>query len=193
MNELVKPGEGVLFMKIGSHAQEALSDIIARKSEEIRATGYGMWGYGGNTCHPSSMVQPFARTFAEHGRTIHLFMQAMNSNHRAEPLAAAQFSVDGIKWEDIPETIEVRGSRYALVIGGLHENKFVLPLDQTRVPIGPSMGRVGSRYLRGRVDKACLEITEAPERANESDPKEVEINLVAELCEPYAVFLRGQR
>jgi len=193
VNKYVRPGEGLLFMKIGTHAGEDLAAIIARKTEEIRCTGFGMWGYGGNTCHPTSMVQPFARIFAERSRTIHLCMQEMDSNHRADPLAAAEFSVDGIKWQEIPETIEVRGSRYALMIDHLHEERFMLPLDQTRVPVGPSMGRLGSRYIQGRVDKACLEVIEAPEVANQGDPREIEINLVAELRDPFAVFLRGER
>lgn len=193
MSDYVKPGEGLLFMKIGSHAQEGLAEIIARKSEEIRRTGFGMWGYGGNTCHPTSMVQPFARSFADRGRTIHLLMEEMTSNHIADPLSAAEYSADGLSWEPIPATIDVRGSRYALVIDRLHEERLTLPLDQTRVSVGPSMGRVGSRYVKGRVDKACLEVTEAPELSNEADPRRVEISLVAELREPYAVFLRGQR
>ena len=67
-----------------------------------------------------------------------------------------------------------------------------ITLDQTRVPVGPSMGRVGSRYLRGQVDKACLEILDRPEAVNEGDPKEIEISLVAELAPPYAVFLRNR-
>ena len=193
MNEYIKPGEGLLFMKIGSHAREDLADIIARKTEEIRRTGFGMWGYGGNTCHPSAMVQPFARNFAERGHTIHLLMEEMASNHFAEPLSAAEYSVDGLSWQDIPSTIDVRGSRYALVINRLHEERLVLPLDQTRVSVGPSLGRIGSRYVKGRVDKACLEVLDAPEVSNENEPRQVEISVVADLCEPYAVFLRGQR
>lgn len=192
MNEIVKPGAGVLFMKIGTHANESLADIIARKTEEIRRTGFGMWGYGGNTCHPGSMVQPFARTFAQRGRTIFLCMEQMNSNHFGEGIAA-QFSVDGLTWSDIPDTIEVRGSRYALVIEGLRANRFTLPLDQTRVPVGPSTGRLGSRYIKGRVDKACLEVLDTQEISNEADPRTIDIDLVAKLKEPYAVFLRGQR
>jgi len=179
-------------MKIGTHANESLADIIARKSEEIRKTGFGMWGYGGNTCHPASMVQPFARTFAGQGQTIHLCMEEMNSNHFGKGVAA-EYSIDGITWKEIPETIEVRGSRYALVIDELREEKFDLPLDQTRVPVGPSTGRLGSRYIRGRVDKACLEILAAPELTNEADSKTIEIDLVARLTDPYAVFLRGER
>src|SRR5690606_22183639 len=100
--------------------------------------GFGMWGYGGNTCHPSTMVQPFAESFAEQGRTIHLYMQEMDSKHFAEPLCADEFSADGLRWERIPDCIEVCGSRYALMIRDLHEAKFQLPLDQTRVPVGPS-------------------------------------------------------
>lgn len=195
MSNIIHPGAGILFMKVGTHAQETLEDIIKRKSEEIKQTGYGMWGYGGNTCHPTSMVQPFARRFAEAGEPIHLCMEAMTSNHFAEPLCAAEYSADGVTWQIIPDTIEVRGSRYALVISELREDVFDLPLDMTRVPVGPSAGRLGSRYINGRVDKACLEVLDGPERSNEAmeRPKERPINLVAELKAPYAVFLRNYR
>jgi hypothetical protein len=193
VNEILEAGSGVLFMKIGTHAREDLVDIIARKTDEIRRTGFGMWGYGGNTCHPSSMVQPFATRVAQRGRTIHLCMEEMHSSHVAEPLCAAEYSADGVNWREIPETIEVRGSRYALVIDNLHAERFMPPLDQTCVPVGPSTGRLGSRYLKGRVDKACLEVLAAPQLTNDTDPREIEISLVATLKDPYAVFLRGQR
>lgn len=192
MNDIVRPGSGLLFMKIGTHANETLAEIIARKTGEIRNTGYGMWGYGGNTCHPTSMVQPFARSFVERGRTIHLCMEEMNSNHFGEGVAD-EFSANGMDWEKIPETIEVRGSKYALLIEDLHAQRFQLPLDQTRVPVGPSTGRLGSRYIQGRVDKACLEVMDAPELTNEGKPRTIDIDLVATLRAPYAVFLRGQR
>lgn len=193
MSAIIRPGEGILFMKVGTHAQEGLAEIIARKTEEIRSTGFGMWGYGGNTCHPTSMVQPFASIFAEQGRQIHLCMEEMESNHYAEPLCSAEYSVNGVDWEEIPQSIQVRGSKYALVIDRLHEDSFKLRLDQTRVAVGPSMGRVGSRYIQGRVDKACLEVIEHPEISNEAPAREIDIGLVARLVDPYAVFLRGQR
>jgi hypothetical protein len=192
VNELVKPGAGLLFMKVGTHANETLADIISRKTQEIRETGFGMWGYGGNTCHPGSMVQPFARSFTQRGQPIYLCMEEMNSSHFGAGVAA-EYSVDGLTWQDIPPTIEVRGSRYALVIDELREEQFTLPLDQTRVPVGPSTGRLGSRYVKGRVDKACLEVLDIPELTNEADPSEIKIHLVARLRDPYAVFLRGQR
>jgi hypothetical protein len=193
VNKIIKPGSGVLFMKVGTHANESLSDIIKRKSKEIKETGFAMWGYGGNTCHPSSMVQPFAKSFAARGQTIHLVMEQMNSNHFAEPLCAAEYSTDGVSWNAVPDTIQVRGSRYALMINKLHEEEFELPLDQTRVPIGPSSGRLGSKYINGRVDKACLEILDEPVRLNDQPPTDRQINLVAELLDPFAVFLRNYR
>jgi hypothetical protein len=191
MNEIIRPGSGVLFMKVGTHANEGLDDIIKRKSQEIKDTGFAMWGYGGNTCHPSSMVQPFAQSFA--GRPIHLVMEPMKSNHFAEQLAAAEYSKDNINWKKIPNSINVLGSRFALVIEDLHEADFMLPLDQTRVPVGPSSGRVGSKYISGRVDKACLEILNEPVLLNDQEPIQRKIGLVAKLRDPYAVFLRNYR
>lgn len=193
MTTIVKPGAGLLFMKVGTHAQETLEDIIARKSKEIEDTGYAMWGYGGNTCHPRTMVQPFAEDLAARQQPIVLCMQAMESKHFAEPLRANEFSPDGINWQLIPPTIHVLGSRYALVIKGLRSEQHNLPLNQTKVAVGNSRGRLGSRYIQGRVDKACLEVIDEPERTNDPDTSLIKIDLVAELAEPYAVFLRDHK
>lgn len=193
MSAIIEPGAGVLYMKVGTHAQESLEDIVERKSKEIKEAGYGMWGYGGNTCHPSTMVQPFAREFQARGQRIHLVMEEMNSKHFAEPHCAAEYSVDGLRWKRVPEEIEVRGSRYALTIKNLRRDEIALPLHLTRVPVGPSTGRVGSRYVQGRVDKACLVIDPAGEWPAEEGGDEREIGLVAELVKPYAVYLRNYR
>ena len=192
MNQIIQPGAGILFMKIGKHANEDLASIIKRKTKEIDDAGLAMWGYGGSTCHPSSMVQPFAETFAAQGKPIHLVMEAMNSQHFAETASAKEFSVDGVNWQDIPSPINVVGSRYALVIKKLHEEHFTLPLNQTRIPVGRSQGKIGNKYIQGRVDKACLEVMDKPVLSNQ-EVKERPISLVAELYAPYAVFLRGYR
>lgn len=189
MTKIIRPGAGILFMKVGIHAQESLKDIIARKTKEIEKTGYGLWGYGGNTCHPTTMVQPFSEEIHKRNEPIFLVMQEMESNHQADQIRAKEFSSDSVTWEKIPETINVLGSRYALKIKSLREENHVLPLDQTRVAVGNCTGRLGSRYIKGRVDKACLVVLEEPEFSNE-EPVSKKISLVAELAEPYAVFLR---
>jgi hypothetical protein len=188
MNDIVKPGAGILFMKVGTHAQETLDDIIERKRKEIQDAGYALWGYGGNTCHPLTMVQPFAHESIEQTGAIYLCMEPMNSKHFAVPERAVEFSRDGAKWEEIPPSINVRGSRFALAIENLDQADFSLPLAQTEVAIGMSMGRAGDRYISGRVDKGCLRVLDEPIPGEE--PQDRHIGLSAKLVEPYAVLLR---
>ncbi len=190
MSDIIRPGAAVLFMKVGTHAQEDLESIIARKQKEIADAGYAMWGYGGATCHPRTMVQPFAEEQEEKGQPIVLVMQQMNSQHFAEQLRARRYSEDGVTWRNVPAGINVLGSRYALVLKDLRREEHFLNLDKTKVAIGPSRGRVGSLYVSGRADKACLEVLDGPLPTNRPAVKDTEISLVAELRQPYAVFLR---
>jgi hypothetical protein len=190
MTNIIKPGAGILFMKVGTHAGEELADIIRRKRKEIDDAGFALWGYGGNTCHPRTMVQPFVEEQRAKGQPIYLVMHEMNSRHFAEQLRARQYSVDGANWTEVPAAINALGSRFALVLKDLREEKHSLPLAQTRVAIGPNRGRLGSRYIQGQADKACLEVLEKAESVNEAEIRSIDINLVAELGEPYAVFLR---
>jgi hypothetical protein len=135
------------------------------------------------------MVQPFARSYEERGGVIYLCMHEMNSRHFAEQVSADEFSEDGITWQRVPRGITVLGSRYALVIKNLRREDFDLPLNATKVAVGNSMGARGSNYIRGRVDKACLTVVD--EASAGGDEAGVHINLVAELVEPYAVYLRN--
>lgn len=186
----LKARQGLLYMKIGSHARESLEDIIARKTKEIEDAGFAFWGYGGNTCHPQVMVQPFARTCSERGEVIYLCMQPMDSKHFAEPIRATEFSVDGMSWQTIHPKVNVVGSRYALVIEKLRREEFELPLNRTVVAIGNSRGKSGSQYVSGRVDKACLEVIDGDNAEQPEAP--VKIGWVAEICDPFAVYLRNQ-
>jgi hypothetical protein len=190
MHQLIRPGQGFLYMKVGTHAKETLEDIIKRKSKEIEQAGYAMWGYGGNTCHPQTMVQPFARECQAAGGTIYLCMEEMNSTHFAEPIRADEYSADGRTWHEIDPNIRVLGSRYALIIKNLRRQVFNLPLRQSTVAIGNSIGASGDRYIRGRVDKACLRLTSADLAGDEGEQRR--IGLVAEIAEPFAVFVRNK-
>jgi hypothetical protein len=188
----VEPGAGLLYMKVGTHAQETLTDIIARKTKEIENEGFAFWGYGGSTCHPTTMVQPFAKAYEQRGRTLYLVMEPMESKHFADPIRADEYSVDGITWNEIPPAIGALGSRYALVISSLETQDFELALNMTKVALGRSEGAAGSKYIKGRVDKACLEVLGAGS-AFPDEERMVKIGLVAELKRPYAVFLRNRR
>jgi len=179
----IESGDKVLFMKIGIHANEPLESIIERKQKEIQDEGFAFWGYGGNTCHPTRMVQPFA---LDATGPIVLAMEPMVSNHFADPIRAEQYSADGITWQEVPAGINCRGSRHALLIDSLEPASFDLDLSRTRVAIGPSMGKAGVDYVKARVDKACLEIVDTPQ----GDSALRHIGFQATLADPYAVFLR---
>ena len=45
MSQTIEPGDGLLYMKVGTHAQESLEDILRRKTKEIESKGYAFWGY----------------------------------------------------------------------------------------------------------------------------------------------------
>lgn len=192
MSQIIRPNASILFMKIGIHAREPLDEIIQRKLKEIDDAGVSFWGYGGSTCHPTSMVQPFAQEQAELKRPIYLVMQKMESNHWAEPVPADEFSVDGRNWQPIPKGVQVRGSRYALVIDDLQEADLQLPLGRAHVALGPSEGRLAKDYIAGRVDKACLTLDETVDLPLAPDEPSTPIGLVAKLQTPYAVFLRNK-
>lgn len=195
MSDIIAPGNGILYMKVGTHAGETLESIIRRKTEEIEKAGVSFWGYGGNTCHPESMVQPFARSFQERGKPVYLCMEEMDSRHWGVSARADEYSINGITWEIIPEAINVIGSRYALVIQELGRADFDLRLDKTRVAIGNSMGRLGQKYIQGRVDKACLEVIEANKNEGSETAKKAiqHIGLVAKLAPPFAVYVRNTK
>jgi hypothetical protein len=190
MPDLITPGQGLLFMKVGTHANETLDSIITRKTQEIEDEGYAMWGYGGNTCHPRTMVQPFAESFQLRGGCIYLCMEEMNSRHFAEQIRAGYFSEDGLAWQSMPSGINVLGSRFALVIEDLRRDEFELPLASTRIAIGPSRGRPGDKYLKGQVDKACLEVVGDSTHPAVANSPTKRIGLKARLRPPYAVFLK---
>ena len=179
-------GSPVIFMKVGTHAQEPLELIVERKRRELKDAGMIFWGYGGNTCHPQTFVRPFAMEHAEAGRAVQLVMQKMSSKHSADPVLAKEYSEDGVVWRSVPKGIQVRGSTYAMVLGSLEEDDFRLDLGSIRVAYGKSRGLLGSEYLRGHVDKGCFEVVASSGPAS----NRVQIELVAKVVDPYAVFLR---
>ena len=180
--------DAIIFMKVGRHAGEDFEAIIERKRREYDAAGMILWGYGGGTLHPIQRVQPFARLKVKEGNRITLVMQEIDSNHPDTEVYATEFSRDGETWEPIPKGIRVTGSRYALVLDEIKAGDLDIDLGEYRVGGGPSAGKIGSEYIKGRVDKGCLERVGAPNEEGHS--KVIRSTFTAKLKEPYAVLLR---
>ena len=186
--DILAPGSHFIYMKVGTHAQESLADIIERKKKELDAAGKIFWGYGGPTCHPTLAVQPFAKEALETGHAIYLAMRPMESRHFADPKLAEEYSDDGVVWKPIPEGITVKGSRYALVLNSFEEADIDLDLASVHVGVGVSRGKVGSNYVKGQVDKGCFIVDKTMRDPN--GPRIEPIRLLARIEKPYAVFLR---
>lgn len=191
MNAPFNRGQGVIFMKVGLHAQETIEDIIARKQREYDQAGVIFWGYGGNTCHPRTMVQPFVRNQEENGNQVLLIMNKMDSKHEAAPEIAQEYSEDGVNWVHIPSGVEVRGSRYAMVLDKLEFEEFDVNIDDFEVGIGVSRGRRADGYMAGQVDKGCFIYTPPETHLTPAQHVVKPIGLVARVKAPYAVFLRN--
>lgn len=182
-------GAGLLFMKVGLHAGETFEEILERKRREYQNTGMIFWGYGGNTCHPTNIVQPFARMNIEKGENIYIVMEEINSHHPPTRIIAAEYSADGIRWQPIPAGIEVRNSRYAVILDELQDGDLDIDLSEYDVAVGPSQGKAAGDYIFGRVDKGCITKGQVPTTLRKPHIKK--IRHMARIMDPYAVFLRN--
>ncbi len=76
----------------------------------------------------------------------------------------------------------------------LKREELTLSLANAKVAIGLSKGRPAGRYIKGQVDKACLEVLGSPlPDLRPEEKREIKIGLVAKLKPPYAVLLRDHR
>jgi hypothetical protein len=120
-----------------------------------------------------------------------IIMQKMNSKHDAPPEVAKQYSDDGVNWQPIPKGIEVRGSRFALVLDELKLEEFDVDIGELEVGVGPNRGRRADQYLIGQADKGCFVYSprEVPIASEEKTIKR--IGLVARVKPPFAVFVKN--
>jgi hypothetical protein len=118
-------------------------------------------------------------------------MQKMDSKHTAPPEVAKEYSDDGVIWKPIPQGIEVRGSRFALVLDELRFEEFDVDLGELEVGVGPSRGKRGDRYLVGQNDKGCFVFSEREFPVPPEERKVKAVSLVARVKSPFAVLLRN--
>lgn len=183
--------KNIIFMKYGVHASETVASIVKRKQQEIAATGYSYWGYGGNFCHPLTQVQPFAQEVLAKGEKLYLVMSYTESKLNNEPQRCNHYSIDGSTWVAFDPAINVLGSKFALCIKDLQICDFELDLADYEVAVGASKGKPLNEYIRFRVDKACACLREqgGSDTGNASsldatpDAKTREVNLAQEVSQ----------
>ena len=147
--------KNIIFMKYGVHAGEKVEDIINRKMREIENAQKMFWGYGGTICNPKSQVQPFLESNINKNEKTYLLMAYTPSEFRNSEDKAESYSVDNVNWDEIPQGIHVKGSKYAIVCKNIKRCDFQIDLADYIVPIGNSKGRTLSDYIKGHLDKGC--------------------------------------
>lgn len=176
--------KNIIIMKCGTHASEKIEDIFKRKKEEELKSGYIYWGYGGTLCHPLNQAQPFCND----NRKVYLLLTPTNSELNNEPKRAYYFSTNNKIWKNIDPNINVYGSKYALVIKNLQKCDFEIDLNDYEIAIGNSKEKNLADYLNGRVDKACATKRKSNNLSTKS--KKVKIVMIAELMNPYSIFVK---
>jgi len=184
--------EAIVFMKLGYHAKQDKVSIIERKKLEFKKAGVMFWGYGGTACHPEMQVQQFVKDMHLQERKVFLAMSFTKSKPGMDNKSSLRYSVDKLNWNNVPDGIEVTGSKHAIICSELINCDINIDLNHYKVAIGASKGRKASDYIKGQSDKGCL----ANSNDDPSDPSQiiksnvVKISLLAEIVEPYAVFMQ---
>ena len=179
--------KNIIFMKYGVHASESVEQIIERKKKEVQSAKRMFWGYGGTLCHPLNQVQPFLQENMSRNEKTYLVMAYTPSEMNSQTLETEFFSQNKNDWSRIPKGIHVYGSKYAIVCKNIERCDFIMDLSNYDSPVGNSKGRPLSEYINGRIDKAC---GHWDGKAKDRLSSPVHITLCAEICDPYAVFLR---
>lgn len=178
--------KNIIIMKCGTHASEKIEDIFKRKKEEEQKNGYIYWGYGGTLCHPLNQAQPFCN----YNEKVYLLLTPTNSELNNEPKKSKYFSINNKTWKNIDTNVNVYGSKYALVIKNLQKCDFEIDLSNYEIAIGNSKGKNLADYLNGRVDKACAIKRKYSNLSTEL--KKIKIVMIAELINPYSVFVKEE-
>ena len=178
----------IVLMKVGYHTDETLDDIIERKANEEEECGKIFWGYGGTVCHPLTQIKPFVRRALDQALRPMLVMAFTPSRFaKADSEWAREMSVDNKVWTRIPASAYVKGSRYAIICRNFERVNMQIDLRAYEVAVGQKKGMQLSEYIRHRVDKACAFLVREP---HQEGAKGLGISYVADLVEPYAVFVR---
>ncbi len=170
----------VIIMKYGVHADENVDNIIKRKQKEIEDNGFCFWGYGGVLLHPVNQVQPFCKD-----DDVYLLLTRTKSDFIGNSKRSKSYSINNKEYKNIPSSINVYGSKYALVFTQLKEYNKDINLCDYKVGIGNSKDKPLVDYFKFRVDKAC-----ATKCDNSLKEKLVHIDYIAKLKYPYSVFVK---
>jgi len=184
--------ENILFMKVGPHSGFELDEIIKMKKGEEEAHGKFFWGYAGTLCHPFKVVN-FVKQSLKYGKRPMMVMAYTPSKYFSSTTGRIkEYSIDRTRWIPLPEGVVLIGCKYAVIGEGLRQTQILIDLNSYAVWNGGQVtlwgnpGRLLGDYLKGQVNKARAVLLPNSSKS----PRYTQISYIAEIVEPYCVFLR---
>ncbi|MCT4611832.1 MAG: hypothetical protein N4A47_00515 [Clostridia bacterium] len=174
--------KNIIVMKVGPHNDMSLSEIITTKKDEETLHGVHFWGYSGVFCHPRK-VQEFCKNSINKGIVPKLILIETKSTYNSDIGFINNYSEDGVNYEKFNGPVQLQGAQFSFVTKRLKKlNNF--SISNYNVVGGKNDGKSLDTHLRFRVNKSFATIKH--ENLNDEG---VEV-LVAELVEPYAIWLK---
>lgn len=176
----------------GPYNGHPLTEIVERKQQDIQKCGWCLWAYGGSgPAHPEKQVRRLATEYGVEGR-LPLLMPNTGKRWPDNGVSFHSFVVSRTaEAESIPpEMSPVTGgpSSWAFKIASLKFSEdAVIDVDRYVAPYsqrGPQQPL--AEHLKFAFGRACAAL--GPQPVGVMDRRRVEV--VAELVEPYAVFLQ---
>jgi hypothetical protein len=178
----------IIYLPGGVHANEEINSIVERKIKEINKNGFMFFGYNGTLLHPNSQVVPFGKKNHKNNNKTYVLISAIKKDYQKFVIKAKDYTINRVEWFDIPENINVLGSKYALVCSNIKPCSFDIDLNDYVIARGKHKNERFAEVYSTRLDSVCAHYN--PENKKEINKKIVHIDYIAELTEPYGVFVR---
>lgn len=171
----------IIVMKVGPHSNMSLDEIIDSKNHEEVGNGVHYWGYSGVFCRPKQ-TQEFCKNSILNGNNPKIVLIETKSPYNSEIGFINEYSVDNISYKKFKSPVQLQGAQFSFVAKNIRKyNKF--KLNDFTVVGGKNDGKVLREHLKFKVNKCFAKYDKS------SDDKEISV-LIADLVEPYAVWLR---
>ena len=173
--------EDIIVMKVGPHSDMSLDEIIKSKKEEEISNGVHYWGYSGVFCRPNQ-VQNFCKESILNGISPKLILIETKSSYNSNIGFINEYSDDNINYKKFKSPVQLQGAQFSFVAKNIREyDNF--KLNDFVVVGGKNNGKVLREHLKFKVNKCFAKYNE------DSNDEEIKV-LVADLVEPYAVWLK---
>lgn len=172
--------ENIIVMKVGPHSNMSLDEIIKSKQDEEIGNGVHYWGYSGVFCRPKQVQE-----FCKNSVSPKLVLIETKSSYNSDIGFISEYSDDNINYKKFKSPVQLQGAQFSFVAKNIRKyDQF--RLDDFVVVSGKNDGKALREHLKFKVNK-CF----AKYKGTSCD-KEINV-LVADLVEPYAVWLKEQK